>query len=143
MHFSHGCSASSIYSCPAIASYLLQSRINQRQISCQIKPLLHRYWIDCNHYFQRRRYVRLENVTALRGSIWPSHQHVGMDHGPSLVERDIATHTDHFVLTIDGNLLVHFALGIEPSHRCSIQRSDSGEMRTRDVIFLSKLVQPG
>jgi hypothetical protein len=37
-----------------------------------------------------------------------------MDNGLSLIERDVATHPNHFVLTVDGNLLVHFALWIEP-----------------------------
>ena len=48
------------------------------------------------------------------------HYRVSMDYGLSLIERDIAAHPDQFVLTSDGNLLVHFALGIEPSQRCSI-----------------------
>ena len=66
-----------------------------------------------------------------------------MDYGLSLIERDIAAHPNHFVLTDDGNLLVHFALGIEPSQRRSIQCSDSGEMSTRNVILVRKLQQPG
>src|SRR5271168_1821248 len=76
-------------------------------------------------------------------SVGPSHHHVRVDYWPSLIERDVATHPDQFVLTIDGDLLVHFALGVEPAHRCVIQRSDRREMRAGDVIFLSKLLQPG
>src|SRR5580700_3330436 len=82
-------------------------------------------------------------MTAVRRSIWPSHHHVGVYDGPSLIQRDIATHPDHFVLTSDGNLLVHFALRIKPSQGRATQCSDSGEMRARDVILLSKLLQPG
>src|ERR1700683_473922 len=40
-------------------------------------------------------------------------------------------------------LLVHFALGIKPAHRCVTQRSDRGEMRARDVVLLGKFLQPG
>src|SRR5271170_732308 len=76
-------------------------------------------------------------------SVGPSHHHVRVDYWPSLIERDIATHPDHFVLTVDGDLLVHFALRIEPPQCGSIHRSNSGEMRTRNVILLSKLQQSG
>jgi len=93
---------------------LLQGWINQRQIRRRIKPLLSRYWIDCDHYFQGRRHVRSENMPAVRCSVWTPHDHVSMDNGLSLIERDVATHPNHFVLTVDGNLLVHFALWIEP-----------------------------
>src|SRR5580700_403662 len=82
-------------------------------------------------------------MTALRCSVWTSHQHVSMDYRLSLIERDVAAHPHHFVLTIDGNLLVHFALGIEPAQRCSIQCSNSGEVRTRNMILLSKLQESG
>ena len=82
-------------------------------------------------------------MSALRSSIRTPHHHVGMNYGLSLIERDIAAHPNYFVLTVDGNLLVHFALRVEPSQRCSIQRSDSGEMCTRDAILLSELQQSG
>jgi hypothetical protein len=58
-----------------------------------------------------------------------------MYYGLSLIERDIAAHPDHFVLAIDGDLLVHFALGIEPSQRRSIQRSDSGEATKQYAVI--------
>jgi len=48
------------------APQLLQCWINQRQIRFGIKSLLHRYRIDGNHYFQRRRYIRIEHVTPTR-----------------------------------------------------------------------------
>src|SRR5580704_18928366 len=82
-------------------------------------------------------------MAGTRGSVWAPHHHVCVDDGSPLIERDVATHPDQFVLTVDGNLLVHFALGIEPAHRCVIQRSNSSEMRAGDAIFLSKLLQPG
>src|ERR1700733_7755272 len=82
-------------------------------------------------------------MASTRGAVWAPHHHVRVDYGPSLVECDVATHPDQFMLTIDGDLLVHFALGIEPAHRGVIERSDGGEMRAGDVIFLSKLLQPG
>src|SRR5580658_2765146 len=82
-------------------------------------------------------------MASTRCSVWAPYHHVSVDYGPSLVECDVATHPDQFVLTVDGNLLVHFALGIEPAHRCVVQRSDSSEMRAGDVILLSKLLQPG
>src|SRR5258705_4291771 len=66
-----------------------------------------------------------------------------MDHGLSLIERDVTAHSDHFVLTFNGYLLVHFALGIKPPQQCSIHRSNGGEMRTRNVILLRKLKQSG
>src|SRR5437879_8459941 len=66
-----------------------------------------------------------------------------MHYGLSLIERDVAAHPNHFVLTVDRNLLVHFALRIKPSQRSAIQRSDSGEMRTDDVIVLRELQQSG
>jgi hypothetical protein len=122
--FSHGCLPPFIVVLQSRhIAMLLQSWINQRQIRCWIKPLLHRYWIFCNHYFQRRRFVRLENMTALRCSFWTPYQLVSMNYELSLTERDIAAHPNHVVLTVDGNLLVHFALGIEPPQRCSIPMS--------------------
>jgi hypothetical protein len=66
-----------------------------------------------------------------------------MDYGLPLIECDIAAHPDHFVLTVDRNLPVHFALGIEPSQRRSVQCPYSREMRTRNVILVSKLQQSG
>src|SRR6478609_10214584 len=66
-----------------------------------------------------------------------------MDDGLSLIERDIAAHADHFVLTVDRNLLVHFALRIKPSQCSSIQRSNGGEMGAGNVILLRKLQQSG
>src|ERR1039458_5118444 len=137
------------YSCPsfclaiAAESALLQNWIDQRQICCRIKALLHRYWIDRHHHFQRRGCVHSKNVASARCSVRTAHHHVRMDYGLSLIERDITTHPNHFVLTDDGNLLVHFALRVEPSHRCSIQCSDSGEMSTRYLILLRKLQQSG
>src|SRR5258705_9876489 len=66
-----------------------------------------------------------------------------MDYRLSFIERDVAAHPNHFDLTFDGNPLVHFALGIKPSQRCTTQRSNRGEMRTRDVILLRKFQQSG
>src|ERR1035437_3124296 len=122
---------------------LLQSWINQRQVSCRIKPLLHRDWIDRHHHFQRRGYICIKNMASAGCSIRVSNYHVRMDYGLALIERDITAHPNHFVLTVEGNLLVHFALGIEPPQRCSIQCSDTGEMSTRNLILLRKLQQSG
>jgi hypothetical protein len=58
-----------------------------------------------------------------------------MDYGLSLIERDIAAHPDHLVLTADRNLFVHFALGIKPTQRRSVQCFDSREMRTRKNVL--------
>src|SRR5258705_3462107 len=126
-----------------VPKVLLQSWINQRQIRCRIKPLLHRYRIDDDHYFQRRRHVCSENVAGSRRSVWIPHHHVRMDYRLSLKKCYVTAHPDHFVLTVDGNLLVHFALGIEPSQRRSVQRSNSSEMRTRYVVLVRKLQQSG
>src|ERR1700685_3114893 len=126
-----------------LQSWINHCRINQGQIRFGIEPLLHRYRVDGDHHFQRRRYVRVENMAGTSCSVWTPHHHVRMNYGLSLIESDIAAHRDHFVLTVDGNLLVHLALGIEPSQRRSIQRSDSGEMSARNVVFLRKLQQSG
>src|SRR5277367_1367312 len=82
-------------------------------------------------------------MAAVRCSVWSSQHHVRMDYGLSLIERDITAHPNRFLLTADGNLLVHFALRIEPPQRGSIHRSNSGEMRARNVILLGKLRQSG
>src|SRR5580700_2467002 len=82
-------------------------------------------------------------MTALRCSVRTSHYHVSVNYGLSLIERDIAAHPNHFVLTLDGNLLVHFALGIEPRHCCSVDCPNSGEMRACNVVLLGKLHQSG
>src|SRR5258705_13977050 len=66
-----------------------------------------------------------------------------MDYGLSLIESDVSAHPNYFVLTLDRNLLVHFALRIKPSQRCSIHRSNGGEMGTRNVILLRKLQHSG
>ena len=79
---------------------------------------------------------------ALRCSVRAPHYHVRMDYRLSLIERDIAAHSDHFVLALDGNLLVHLALGVEPSDRRPIECSNSGEMGARNVILLRKLQHP-
>src|SRR6266705_4221228 len=59
----------------------------------------------------------------------------------SLIERDVAAHPNHFVLTVDRNLLVHFALRIKPSQRRSVHRSNSGEIGTGNVVLPRKLQQ--
>src|SRR5207237_1785625 len=82
-------------------------------------------------------------MTSARCSVRRPHHHVGMDYGLSLIERDVTAHPNHFVLTLDGNLLVDFALWIKPSQRCAIQRSNSGEMGAGNVILLRKLQQSG
>ena len=48
---------------------LFQRWVNQRQICFRIKPLLHRYRIDCDHDFQRRGHIRTEDMTAARCSV--------------------------------------------------------------------------
>jgi hypothetical protein len=48
---------------------LLQSWIDQREIRFRIKTLLHRYRIDGDHYFQRWRYIRIENMAGTRCSV--------------------------------------------------------------------------
>src|SRR5579862_4257441 len=57
-------------------------------------------------------------------------------------ECDIAAHSNQFVLTDDGNLLVHFALGIEPTQRRSAQCSDCGEMSAPAADALSACRRP-
>src|SRR6266404_6088123 len=66
-----------------------------------------------------------------------------MRHRLSLIESDVTAHPNHFVLTLDGNLLVRFALRIKPTQRCSIHRANGGEMRAGNVILLCKLEQSG
>src|SRR4029077_12321680 len=66
-----------------------------------------------------------------------------MDYGLSLIDSDVSAHPNYFVLTLDRNLLVHFALRIKPSQRCSIQRSNGGEMGAGNVVLLRKLQQSG
>src|ERR1700690_899578 len=141
MYFSHR------YSCPsfcfAAESALLRNWIDQRQIRCRVKSLLHRHRIDRHHHFQRGGDIRSENMASAGCAVRTAHYHVRMDYGLSLIERDITAHPNHFVLADDGNLLVHFALGIEPPQGCSIQCSNSGEMSTRNLILLRKLQQAG
>jgi hypothetical protein len=122
---------------------LLQRGIDQSQIRRRIKPLLRLYRIDGHGYFQRWRHIRIENVPGTRCSVRTPHHHVGMDDGLSLIKRYVAAHPNHFVLVVDWNLLVHLALGIEPSQCCPLQRSDSSEVRTRNVIRFRKLQQSG
>src|SRR4029077_11343464 len=86
-------------------------------------------------------YVRMENMAAARGSVRIPHHHMRMDYRLSLIERDVTAHADHFMLTLDGNLLVHFALGIKPRQRCTVHSSNGGEVCTRNVILLSKFLQ--
>ena len=78
-------------------------------------------------------------MAAPSRSLRTAYHHVRMDCRPSLIERDITDHRKHFVLTVDGNLFIHFALGIEPPQRRSIESPDSGEMSTRNVILLGEL----
>src|ERR1700693_6212944 len=82
-------------------------------------------------------------MAALRCSVWAADKHVSMNYGLSLIERDVAAHPNHFVLTIDGNLLVHLALRIEPAHGGAVHRSDSGEVRAGNVVLLRKLQESG
>src|SRR5216683_888592 len=128
---------------PVELNSVLQSRINQGQICLRIQPFLHRYRIDGDHHFQRWRYIRIENVAAARCSICTRQHHVRVDDRFSLKERDVADHRNHFELTGNGNLLVHLAPGIKPPDCRSIHRSNSGEMRTGNVILLCKVLQSG
>src|SRR5207302_11411378 len=82
-------------------------------------------------------------MASARCSIGCSYYHVGMHYRLSLIESDVTAHPNHFVLTLNGNLLVHFTLRIKPTQRCSIHRSNGGEMRAGNVILLRKLEQPG
>src|SRR5207302_9118323 len=82
-------------------------------------------------------------MASARYSVCCSYYHVGMDNRLSLIERDVTAHPNHLVLTVDRNLLIHFALRIKPAQRCSIHRSDGGEMRAGNVILLRKLEQSG
>src|SRR5271166_2967088 len=82
-------------------------------------------------------------MAALYCSVWIPHHHVRMHYRLSLIECDVTAHPDNFVLTDDGNLLVHLALGTKPRQRCSAHGSNGREMRTRDVILLRELQQPG
>src|SRR5258705_8326944 len=66
-----------------------------------------------------------------------------MDYRLFLIERDVSAHPNYFVLTLDGDLLVHFTLTIKPPQRCSIDRSNGSEMGTGNVILLRKLQQSG
>ena len=78
-------------------------------------------------------------MAGARCSVWTPHHHVRMDYGLSLIERDIAAHPNNFVLAIDRDLLVHFALGIEPAKCSSTYCSDSGEMSARQLILFRKV----
>src|SRR3984957_20904923 len=82
-------------------------------------------------------------MAALRCSVWAADQHVCMNYGFPLIERDVAAHPNHFVLTVDGNFLVHFALGIEPAYSGGVHRSDTGEVRACNVVLLRKLQESG
>src|SRR5258705_2434569 len=119
-----------------LSKLLLRRGINQRQVRVRIQTLLHRYRIDSDHYFHCRRCKHSENMTSTRCSVGCPHHHVRMDHGLSSIQRNVAAHPNQLVLTLDGNLLVHCAAAIEPSQRCSVYRSNSGEVRTRNVILL-------
>src|SRR5438093_9292627 len=66
-----------------------------------------------------------------------------MDYRLSLIERDVTAHSNHFVLTVDRNFLVRFAVRIKPSQRCPIYRANGGEMRAGNVILLRKLEHSG
>jgi hypothetical protein len=66
-----------------------------------------------------------------------------VDYGLSLVESDITAHSNHFMLTVDGDLLVHFTPRIEPPQRCSVHCPDSGEMSAGDFVLLRKLQKSG
>src|SRR5262249_49326378 len=88
-------------------------------------------------------YVRTENMAAARGSVWIPYDHVRMYYRLPLIERDVTAHPDHFMLTLNGNLLVHFSLAIEPRQRCTVHSSDSDEMCARNVILLREFLQSG
>src|ERR1700683_122754 len=61
-----------------------------------------------------------------------------MDHGLSLIERDVADHRGDFNPTIDRDLLEHFALGIVPSQSRAAKPAYGREMRARHAILLRK-----
>src|ERR1700742_2833351 len=82
-------------------------------------------------------------MSSASSSVWAPHHHMRVNNMLSLIERDIAAHSNHFVLAHDRNLFVHLALGIEPSQRRSVHCSNSGEMSTCNVILLCKLQQSG
>src|ERR1700704_375755 len=66
-----------------------------------------------------------------------------MDDGLSLIKRNVTAHPNHFVLSKDGDLFIHFELGIKPRQCGSVHCPNSGEMRTSNVILLSEGLQSG
>ena len=51
-------------------------------------------------------------MTSTRRSVWIPHNHVCVDNGLSLIECNIAAHPNNLVLSVDGDFLVHLAVGI-------------------------------
>jgi hypothetical protein len=51
-----------------------------------------------------------------------------------MIERDITTHPDHFVLNVDESLLVHFSLGSKNPNVAPLKAPISGEMGTGNLI---------
>jgi hypothetical protein len=84
----------------------------------------------------------VEKMTALHCSVCVPNHHMRVNYGLSLIERDVAAHPNDLALTFNGNLFVHFALGIEPPQCCSIHRTSSGEVRTCNVVLFRELLQP-
>ena len=83
--------------------------------------------------------MRRENMASKRCSVRIAHDHVRVNHGLSLIERNITAHSNNLVLAVDGNFLVHFAVGIEVSQGRTVQRADRGEVRARNVILFGEL----
>src|SRR5580704_17825907 len=122
---------------------LLRRGLNQRQVCCRIKVLLHGYGINGEHHLQCWRYICRENMAALRCSVRVSHYHVRVDDRFSLIECDVTAHPDHFVLADNRNFLVHLALRIKPRQSRSTYGPDGREVRAGNVILLGELQQPG
>src|SRR5260370_38862067 len=87
--------------------------------------------------------MSIEKMAASRGSVLTPHHHMSMNYRLPLIERDVTTHSDHFMLTLDGDLLVHFALEIKPPQRSGAHSSDDGEGCTRNVILLRDFLKSG
>jgi hypothetical protein len=89
---------------------------------------------------QRRSYVGLHDVAAVRQAIGVTEDHVGMDLGRSiLLQGNVANEGEHLDLLMERDLLVRLPLTLEVAQYHVAEATDGGKVSGCQAILRGKL----
>ena len=86
--------------------------------------------------------MRRKNMASKGCPVWISYNHVRVDCGLPSIERNVAAHSNNLVLSIDGNFLVHFALGTKVAQCRPVYCADWSKVCARNVILSANSSNP-